>query len=121
VDYPGFRLSGKIYFPANPDNRESTVFCCCHKRIAFPGLHILFKLYILHYSKFHVIRITKSGNFPYCCKPEHFEFPYGAVSAHVHDSRFDCPSIRWCVADTEMNKYEEEMNAIYSKTLSSSL
>jgi hypothetical protein len=25
ADYPGFRLSGKIYFPTNPDNRESIV------------------------------------------------------------------------------------------------
>jgi hypothetical protein len=25
ADYPWFRLSGKMYFPTNPDNRESTV------------------------------------------------------------------------------------------------
>jgi hypothetical protein len=25
ADYPGFRLSGKAYFPTNPDNRESAV------------------------------------------------------------------------------------------------
>jgi hypothetical protein len=71
----------------------------------------LFKLYIPHYSKFHVIDITKSGNFPYCPKSEQFEFPYCAVGRMRLTAVFILLTSGDCVVTMEINNFEEEMNA----------
>jgi hypothetical protein len=81
-------------------------------------MDVLFKLYIPRYSKFHVVGIRKSGNFPFCPKSEHIEFPYCAKSVRM---RMTAVLILLAsgdfVANLEMNEFEEEMNTDYNKTV----